>query len=65
MWCASCASSILYFTSFVDADGTIQFRDDIYGRDKRLRAALDGTLPASTVNIKAKSGRHLEFQLPA
>jgi murein L,D-transpeptidase YcbB/YkuD len=29
-----------YFTSFVDADGTIEFRDDIYGRDKRLALAL-------------------------
>ena len=48
--------SILYFTSFVDADGTIQFRDDIYGRDKRLRAALDGSLPANSVNVKAKPG---------
>jgi murein L,D-transpeptidase YcbB/YkuD len=48
--------SILYFTSFVDADGTIQFRDDIYGRDKRLRAALDGGEPANMVNFKAKPG---------
>jgi murein L,D-transpeptidase YcbB/YkuD len=48
--------SILYFTSFVDADGTIEFRDDIYGRDKRLRAALDGSVPANTMNSKAKSG---------
>jgi L,D-transpeptidase YcbB len=31
---------IVYFTSFVDADGTVEFRDDIYGRDKRLEAAL-------------------------
>jgi len=48
--------SILYFTSFVDADGTIEFREDIYGRDKRLRAALDGDVTVRTVNSKAKSG---------
>jgi L,D-transpeptidase YcbB len=27
---------IVYFTSFVDADGKINFRKDIYGRDERL-----------------------------
>lgn len=48
--------SILYFTSFVDADGTIEFRDDIYGRDKRLRAALAGLVPIKTVNSATKSG---------
>ena len=31
---------ILYATSFVDDDGTVEFRDDLYGRDGRLRAAL-------------------------
>jgi murein L,D-transpeptidase YcbB/YkuD len=33
---------ILYATVFVDPDGTVEFRDDIYGRDKRLMAALSG-----------------------
>jgi len=32
---------LLYLTSFVDEDGTIELRDDIYGRDQRLQAALD------------------------
>lgn len=27
---------IVYFTSFVDAEGKINFRKDIYGRDERL-----------------------------
>ena len=31
---------MLYWTAFVDSDGTIEFRDDLYGRDKRLAEAL-------------------------
>jgi murein L,D-transpeptidase YcbB/YkuD len=31
---------ILYWTAWVDEDGTIQFRNDIYGRDKPLGKAL-------------------------
>lgn len=31
---------LLYATSFVDEDGTMEFRDDLYGRDARLRDAL-------------------------
>src|SRR5690606_12536964 len=31
---------VVYLTSWVDADGTVQFRKDIYGRDARLLAAL-------------------------
>ncbi len=31
---------ILYLTTWVAEDGTLQFRDDIYGHDKRLWAAL-------------------------
>lgn len=31
---------VLYWTAFVDPDGMVQFRDDIYGRDQRLAAAL-------------------------
>ena len=44
----------LYQTAFVDEDGTVEFRNDIYGRDARLAAAMalldhepsaPGTLP--------------------
>lgn len=31
---------LLYWTAFVDADGGVEFRDDIYARDRRLSAAL-------------------------
>ena len=31
---------VTYLTAWVDEDGTAHFRDDIYGRDARLAAAL-------------------------
>lgn len=31
---------ILYWTAFVGPDGVVHFRDDVYGRDHRLAAAL-------------------------
>lgn len=31
---------IVYFTSWVDRDGQLQFREDIYGHDRRLAAEL-------------------------
>ncbi|WP_299699631.1 L,D-transpeptidase family protein [uncultured Pontibacter sp.] len=31
---------LVYFTSWVDSDGNIHFRDDIYGHDKRLEQEL-------------------------
>ncbi len=35
---------ITYLTSWVNKDGRVHFRKDIYGRDKRLAAALSKTL---------------------
>ncbi len=35
---------VVYLTAWVDDDGFIQFRDDIYGRDIELATALDGPL---------------------
>lgn len=39
---------LVYATAFVDPDGTVEFRDDVYGRDARLAAALKAlrTMPA-------------------
>jgi len=31
---------LLYWTAWVDGDGVLQLRDDLYGRDQRLSAAL-------------------------
>ncbi|MGA9008623.1 MAG: L,D-transpeptidase family protein [Xanthobacteraceae bacterium] len=34
--------NLTYQTAFVDEDGKLQFRDDVYGRDKELLAILKG-----------------------
>jgi murein L,D-transpeptidase YcbB/YkuD len=36
---------ILYWTAFVDDDGVVQFRPDIYGRDQAVQRALDAAPP--------------------
>jgi murein L,D-transpeptidase YcbB/YkuD len=35
---------VTYFTAWVDADGVLQLRDDRYGWDARLAAALGMSL---------------------
>lgn len=46
---------VLYWTAFVDPDGTVEFRDDLYGRDKRLAIALASQRTAE--NLAAVPGR--------
>lgn len=41
---------ITYITSWVDPDGTVQFRDDIYGRDAAIGRALDMVRAAAPVS---------------
>ncbi|WP_407948099.1 murein L,D-transpeptidase [Parvibaculum sp.] len=37
---------VAYWTAFVEEDGTVEFRDDIYGRDAALAALLRDDAPA-------------------
>ena len=54
---------MLYQTAWVDEGGTLQFRNDIYGHDRRLAAALHseiaperGDTYAGNLSIKAPTG---------
>ncbi len=45
---------LLYFTSWAQPDGTTQFREDIYGRDKRLIQALSKTGKSKPAPVQNK-----------
>jgi murein L,D-transpeptidase YcbB/YkuD len=47
---------MLYRTAFVDADGTMEFRDDVYGRDKRLADALTAQEATDHLAATVKDG---------
>jgi len=48
---------LAYWTAFVETDGLVQFRDDIYGRDSALIAALGDTAwPPLTANEAHECG---------
>jgi murein L,D-transpeptidase YcbB/YkuD len=42
---------ILYWTAWVDQNGSVQFRNDIYERDLPLRAALDASPPTNNARF--------------
>jgi murein L,D-transpeptidase YcbB/YkuD len=55
------AVNLTYQTAFVDDQGKLEFRDDVYGRDKALLAILKGDRKDADVAIEHKQdASHLE-----
>ena len=48
--------NLTYQTAFVDDDGKLEFRDDVYGRDKALLAILKGDRKDADVADRAQTG---------
>jgi hypothetical protein len=56
---------ILYFTSWVDPKGGLQFRDDVYGYDAKQTAVTTVTRARRREGAKADKGSRPEARTPA